>query len=86
MRAKAPFYFVSSFVISLNLPYTIYTNEFEIKMIVASTLFEEGRLSSGQAAEIVGITKKAFIELLGKYGVSVFGYDSDELTKDLSNI
>jgi len=26
------------------------------------------------------------VGLLGKYGVSVFGYDSDELTKDLSNV
>jgi hypothetical protein len=28
----------------------------------------------------------ASIRILGKYGVSVFGYDSDELTKDLSNV
>ncbi|CAN5457807.1 hypothetical protein BH18ACI1_BH18ACI1_09130 [soil metagenome] len=55
-------------------------------MIVASKLFEQGKLLSGQAAEIVGLSKRAFLELLGKYGVSVFGYRAEELEKDLKNL
>lgn len=27
---------------------------------------------------MVGLSKRAFVELLGKYGVSVFGYESLE--------
>lgn len=59
--------------VTINLPAKVVISDFEINMIVASKLFERGMLSSGQAAEVVGISKRTFIELLGKYGVSVFG-------------
>ncbi len=52
-------------------------------MIIVSKLFELGKLSSGQAAEAAGLSKCAFLELLGKYKVSVFSYDIDELEEDL---
>jgi hypothetical protein len=45
-------------------------------------LFERGILTSGQAAEIAGITKRAFLENVGKYGVSVFG----EQMEDFENL
>jgi len=32
---------------------------------------------------MVGLSKKAFIELLGKYEVSVFQYNMDEILEDL---
>jgi len=54
-------------------------------MLLASKLFEEGKLSSGQAAELVGITKRSFVELLGRYNVSLFGYDYEELEEDVKN-
>lgn len=60
-------------------------NDFEIKMMIASKLYESGELSSGQAAEMVGISKRSFVELLGKYDVSLFGYDYNELEEDLEN-
>ncbi|PSR11709.1 MAG: hypothetical protein DA408_07580 [Bacteroidetes bacterium] len=34
---------------------------------------------------MVGLSKKAFLELLGKYGVSVFQYEIDEALADLKN-
>jgi len=60
-------------------------SDFELKMLLASKLFEEGKLSSGQAAELVGITKRSFVELLGRYNVSLFGYDYEELEEDVKN-
>jgi predicted HTH domain antitoxin len=48
-------------------------DEKEVKMIVASALFEKGILSSGQAAAFVGVTKREFLETVGNYGVSIFG-------------
>ncbi len=57
--------------LSLQLPDEV--NEKELKMAVAAILFEKGILSSGQAAALVGITKREFIETVGLYGVSVFG-------------
>lgn len=71
--------------IIINLPENLKTSDFEIKMIIASKLFEKGELSSGQAAEVVGISKREFIESVGKFGVSVFGYDFEELKNDIKN-
>lgn len=68
--------------ITVKIPKRLSLSEFEISMILASRLYETGKITSGQAAEMVGLSKRAFIELLGKYDVSVFGYTLDE--EDLS--
>ena len=44
-------------------------------------MFEQGILSSGQAAEIVGITRRKFLEEVGKYGVSIFGETVEDIEK-----
>jgi predicted HTH domain antitoxin len=54
-------------------------------MIVAAKLYEDAILSSGQAAQIVGLSKRAFIEMLGKYGVSVFSTSISDLHSDIAN-
>lgn len=69
----------------MQIPDSLKMNDFEIKMMIASKLYENGKLSSGQAAEMVGISKRSFVELLGKYDVSLFGYDYNELEEDLEN-
>jgi predicted HTH domain antitoxin len=68
----------------VQLPKRLGLSDFEVKMLIASKLFETGKITSGQGAQIVGLSKRAFIELLGKYDVSVFGYNLDE--EDLSLI
>ena len=72
-------------VYQINIPESAKVQDFDLKMIVASKLFEDGRLSAGQASEVVGISKRAFIEILGNYGVSIFGYDFEEIEEDLKN-
>lgn len=72
--------------VEFTLPKSVDVSDFEIKMIVAAKLYELGKLSSGQAAELAGLSKRAFLELLGKYNVSVFGYDEAELDDDLKNL
>ena len=69
-------------IVTIKLPKRLDLSEFEIGMLLASRLYESGKITSGQGAEMVGLSKKAFIELLGKYNVSVFGYSLDE--EDLS--
>lgn len=68
--------------VTLKIPKRLSLSEFEISMILASRLYETGKVTSGQAAEMVGLSKRAFIELLGKYNVSVFGYNVED--EDLS--
>jgi predicted HTH domain antitoxin len=40
-------------------------------------LYEQGLLSSGRAAQLLGITRWDFLDLLGKYGVSYFDEQLD---------
>lgn len=69
--------------ISIKLPPTVDASEWELKMMLAAKMFEMGRLSSGQAAELVGVSKRTFLEMAGKFDVSVFGYSADEMKEDL---
>jgi predicted HTH domain antitoxin len=48
--------------------------------------YELGKISSGMAAKVLDISRVEFIELLGKYKVSIFPYeDKEELLEDLRN-
>ena len=60
-------------------------DEKEVRMIVAAKLFEQGKLTSGRAAEVAGISKREFIETVGRYGVSIFGTQPEELEQELEN-
>ena len=44
-----------------------------------------GKVSVGQAAEIVGISKRSFIEIMGRFGVSLFGDSVEDLKSDIAN-
>lgn len=70
---------------TVNLPSTVETDEKELLLMLASKLYEKGKLSLGQAAELAGYSKRAFVEVLGNYGVSVFNYSTDDLERDVEN-
>ncbi len=72
-------------VFQISIPEKVGITDFELKMLVASKLFQDGKLSSGEAAEIVGISKRSFIELLGKFGVSLFSENKSDLAEDIAN-
>jgi predicted HTH domain antitoxin len=40
-------------------------------------LYAQGELSSGKAARLLGISRRAFLDLLGQYGISSFDEDVD---------
>jgi len=67
--------------LTISLPGVI--TEEEARLLLAVKLFEVGRLSAGQAAELAGCSKPTFMELTGKQGVPVFDHPKDELTDDL---
>ena len=60
-------------------------SEAEARVCLATKLYELGRLSCGQAAELAGYTKRTFIELLGKQGIVVLDYPAEDLTDDLDH-
>ena len=71
--------------IVLNIPDTIDLDDKEAVMLLATKLYEQGKLSLGQAAELAGYSKRTFMELLGRYNVSIFNYDAAELANDIKN-
>lgn len=71
--------------ISFNLPENLDINEPELKIILAGELYDRERLSLGQAAELTGLSKRAFIEVLGLYGYSIFSKSEDDLLSDIEN-
>lgn len=71
--------------ITLNIPDNVELDNTELSMHLASRLYEQGKLSLGQAAQVAGLTKRTFTELLGRYNVSVFNYPATDLDSDIDN-
>jgi predicted HTH domain antitoxin len=69
--------------LTINLPESLESEEFEIKMLLAGQLYKRGKVSIGQAAEIVGVTKRTFIEVMGRFGFSLFSDSVDDLKNDI---
>lgn len=71
--------------IHLNIPDDLDLKDSDFSMIIAVKLYEDAKLSAGQAAKMVGLSKRTFIELLGKYGASVFSASIADLHDDMEN-
>ncbi|UQA58385.1 UPF0175 family protein [Polyangium aurulentum] len=58
---------------------TVPELERELRLLLAVKLFELERVSIGQAAEIAGLGKVAFMDELGRMGVPVIDFGEDQL-------
>lgn len=65
-----------------NLP--PFVSAVEGRLMMALKFFELGRLSLGQAAEVAGYSKRAFIDVLGQYGIPVADYPASELATEVA--
>ena len=54
-------------------------------MILAAKLYDMEILTMGRAAEVAGISKREFMETVGKYGVSTFKYTFEDYLHDVKN-
>jgi predicted HTH domain antitoxin len=80
--------------ISLEIPETIFSalrkdpQEFtqELRLVAAIKWYELGQITQGQAAEIAGLNRAEFINILSRYQVSTFQYTPEEIEADLQNI
>jgi len=57
--------------------------ERELRFLVAAKLYEIGRVSSGRAAELAGISRVEFLNNLGRYRIPVFNYSREELEREV---
>ena len=67
--------------IKISLPPTL--SEDEARLLFAIKLFEVGKISLGQAAKLAGFSRRAFMEVLGRYKVPVFNYSPEELREEI---
>ncbi len=71
--------------LTLNIPDHLDVDNRDLAMLVSTLFYKQGKLSLGQAAEVAGLTKRSFTELLGTYNVSVFNFPASDLTRDVDN-
>jgi predicted HTH domain antitoxin len=57
----------------------------DLQFFLVAKLYEAGKVSFGQGAEMLGISKRTFIESLGLYDVSVFDNSTQDLYSDIEN-
>ncbi|MDJ0756601.1 MAG: UPF0175 family protein [Ardenticatenaceae bacterium] len=58
--------------------------EAQIRLMAALKMFELGKLSSGKAAQLAGISRVEFFEMCGRYQVPIVIYSSGELEAELA--
>jgi predicted HTH domain antitoxin len=56
----------------------------ELLLAAAVKLYEIGRLSSGNAAELAGVPKPVFLSKLAEYGVCTFELQKEDLQRELT--
>ena len=71
--------------LTLHLPDSLDMTSKEVTMLLAARLYEQGKLSLGQAAELAGYSKRTFMELLGDYNVALFNYPAEDIARDAAN-
>ncbi|HYK76359.1 MAG TPA: UPF0175 family protein [Daejeonella sp.] len=72
--------------ITLSIPEKFELDPKDTIKFLASKLYEAGKLSLGQAAELAGLSKVAFAEIIGDYGVSLINYPVSDIEKDAARI
>lgn len=68
--------------LTIPIPDSFDLNERETKRFLAAKMYETGKLSLGQAAELAGLSKVAFSEILADYNVSLINYPSSDIISD----
>ena len=69
----------------VEVPDELKLKEDEVKIAALAKLYELGKISSGKAAKLLGISRVEFLDLLGKYKVQIGPDTEEELLKDIEN-
>ena len=80
--------------ISIELPESIFSTlgkepdelAREMKIAAAVKWYELGEISQGKAAEIAGLNRIEFMDVLIRYKVSPFQYTAEELAEEMASL
>jgi len=70
--------------LTLQIPDSLGEYRHDNVRFIAAKFYESGRLSLGHAAEMAGLSKRTFAELLSDYGVSLINYSVEDLKDELT--
>jgi predicted HTH domain antitoxin len=57
-----------------------------IRLIAAMQYFQDKRLSLGKAAQLAGMNRLAFMDVLAERGIVVFDYDESMVASELKGV
>ena len=69
----------------LSLKESPETFEAEARLLLAVKLYELGKISTGTAATLTGMSRVAFMFALGRFWLSPLGIEPGELAEDLAH-
>jgi len=72
--------------ITLQIPDSLELSLRDTVRFLAAKLYESGKLSLGQAAELANLSKTTFAEILADYGVSIINYSIEDVINDASKL
>ena len=72
--------------LKINIPENVELEEKDVVIFLAAKLYESGKLTLGQAADMAALSKLSFAEILADYGVSIFNYPASDIKKDAAKI
>lgn len=72
--------------IKLDIPDTFSLGANETKRFLAAKLYESGKLTLGQAAQMAELSTTTFSELLSDFGVAFINYSANDAINDAARI
>ena len=71
--------------IVMEIPEDLGLDENEVRIATIVKLYELGKISSGRASKLLGISRIEFLDLLGKYKVQIYPNSEEDILEDLKN-
>jgi predicted HTH domain antitoxin len=57
----------------------------EMRLAAAAKWYEMQMISQSKAAEIAGVSRADFLSALGRFGITPFQYDADEILEEIGS-
>ena len=72
--------------LTLEVPASLENDREDTLRFLAAKLYESGKLTLGHAAQMAGMKKWDFAEILSNYGVNYIQYTFDDVIADVERI
>lgn len=69
--------------LTVNIPFDETLVKLGAHKTLAVKLYQEGALTLNKAAKLAGMPMDKFVAVLGSVGITVFGYDIDDVQREL---